>query len=70
MTKGYEQRKEANKRYLAKLDELKIRLPGGQKETVKAAADAAGENVNQYVVRAILDRMGLDEWPTNKQPEA
>ena len=63
MTKHYEQRKEANKRYLEKQDELKIRIPNGQKATVEAAAKAAGESVNQYTQRALLNRMGLSEWP-------
>lgn len=63
MTKHYEQRKEANKRYLEKQDELKIRIPKGQKATVEAAAKAAGESVNQYTQRALLNRMGLSEWP-------
>ena len=63
MSKHYEQRKEANKRYLEKQDELKIRIPGGQKATVEAAAKAAGESVNQYTQRALLARMGLETWP-------
>lgn len=63
MTKGYEQRKKANERYLATLDELKIRLPKGQKATIQAAAQAAGESVNQYTQGALLARMGLSEWP-------
>lgn len=63
MTKHYEQRKEANKRYLEKQDELKIRIPGGQKATVQAAATAAGESVNEYTQKALLARMGLKEWP-------
>ena len=48
MSKHYEQRKEANKRYLEKQDELKIRIPGGQKATVQAAAASVGESVNEY----------------------
>lgn len=63
MTKHYEQRKEANKRYLEKQDELKIRVPKGQKATIQAAADNAGESVNQYTQGALLARMGLKEWP-------
>lgn len=69
MSKHYEQRKEANKRYLEKQDELKIRIPGGQKATVEAAAKAAGESVNQYTQRALLTRMGLKEWPTINEVE-
>ena len=63
MSKHYEQRKEANKRYLEKQDELKIRIPGGQKANVQAAATAAGESVNEYTQKALLARMGLKTWP-------
>ena len=68
MSKHYEQRKEANKRYLEKLDELKIRIPGGQKATVQAAAAAAGESVNEYAQKALLARMGLEAWPEQIEP--
>lgn len=68
MTKGYEQRKAANERYLAKQDELKIRLPQGQKATVQAAATQVGESVNQYTQKALLARMGLADWPKIEQP--
>lgn len=69
MTKHYQQRKEANKRYLEKQDELKIRIPKGQKATVEAAAKEAGESVNLYTQRALLGRMGLSEWPAIEQPD-
>lgn len=69
MTKHYEQRKEANKRYLEKQDELKIRVPKGQKATIQAAADNAGESVNQYTQGALLARMGLKEWPELAEEE-
>ena len=69
MSKHYEQRKEANKRYLEKQDELKIRIPGGQKATVQAAAAAAGESVNEDTQRALLARMGLETWPDDIKEE-
>lgn len=69
MSKHYEQRKEANKRYLQKQDELKIRLPGGQKATVQAAAAAVEESVNEYTQKALLQRMGLKEWPAKPEQE-
>ena len=53
MTKGYKQRKEANERYLAKQDDIKIRAPKGTKELWKAAADAAGVSMNQFVRDAV-----------------
>lgn len=70
MTKHYEQRKEANKRYLAKFDEIRIRVPEGQKATVAAAAAEVGESVNQYVQAAILARMGRETWQETEKPEA
>lgn len=70
MTKHYEQRKEANLRYLAKLDEIKVRIPAGQKATLQAAAQAAGLSVNEYTQRALLAQMGLDAWPEEDQKKA
>lgn len=53
------------------LDRLSFTLPKGQKATVKAAADKAGESLNQYTQGALLARMGLQEWPEleEKKPE-
>lgn len=67
MSKRYEQNKASIERYLAKQDELKIRLPQGQKATVQAAAMQVGESVNQYTQRALLARMGLADWPKIEQ---
>ena len=53
MTKGYEQRKEANKKYLATLDEIRIRVPKGKKEEYKQMAEAAGKSLNQFIVDCI-----------------
>ena len=51
-------------RYNAKVyDQLPIRIPKGHKSTVESAAAAVGESVNGYVQRAILDRLGLEDWP-------
>ena len=44
-------------------DDIRIRIPKGQKATVQAAADEAGESINQYTNKAILARMGRTEWP-------
>jgi len=54
MTKGYEQRKEANKKYLASLDEIRIRVQKGKKEELKAFVEECGyPSMNQFVVDAI-----------------
>lgn len=62
----YDYNKKYAEKYIAKLDELKIRIPKGQKATVEAAAKAAGESVNQYTQKALLARMGLEDWPTKE----
>ncbi len=61
MTKHYEQRKEANKRYLEKQDELKIRIPKGRKSAVEAHAKSKGESVNSLVNTLLREDMGLSE---------
>lgn len=54
MTKGYEQRKEANKKYLATLDEIRIRMPKGERDKLKAFVEEYGfVSMNQFVVDAM-----------------
>lgn len=71
MTKHYEARKESNKRYLEKLDELKIRLPKGRKATVEARAAERGESVNGLVNRLLRTDAGLTEaqWKESAKNE-
>ncbi len=53
-----EARHRANEKYNAKAyDEIKLRVPKGQKEVIQAAAQQAGESVNAYVAEAIAQRM-------------
>ena len=44
-------------------DDLRVRLPKGQKATIQSAADGAQESVNQFTQKALLQRMELDDWP-------
>lgn len=47
-------------RYNAKAyDEIKLRVEKGQKEVIKAHAEAQGESVNGFINRAIEQAMGL-----------
>ena len=46
------QRKAAAK-YLEKLDEIRIRMPKGRKDEIKAHAERRGESVNAFINRAI-----------------
>lgn len=53
------QRKATNK-YLDKFDEMKIRVPAGQKAAVKAHAETMGESLNGFLSRAITETMERD----------
>jgi len=68
MTKHYEQRKEANEKYLAKMDEIRIRMQkeGNLKETIQEHAKRRGESVNGFIIRAIIETMERDSGPRRK----
>ncbi len=51
------QKKSAQKWDAANLDRVSIAMPKGMKDTVKAAAVAAGESMNQYIIGAVEQRM-------------
>ncbi|MEE0929473.1 MAG: hypothetical protein UIM53_00575 [Acutalibacteraceae bacterium] len=45
-------------RYNAKAyDEIKLRVPKGEKDIIKTHADKVGESVNGYIKKAIDERM-------------
>ena len=48
---------EGNKRYLEKLEEIKVRVPKGEKAAIQAHAAAAGESLNGFVTTAIGERI-------------
>lgn len=60
------QKKAVAKYVKSNYDRIEIRIPKGQKATVEEAASSAGESVNQYAQKALLTRMGLEDWP-NKE---
>lgn len=60
------QQKAVHKYVREKYDRIGLTVPKGQKATIEAAANAAGESVNQYTQKAILARMGLEKWPENE----
>ncbi len=61
------QQKAVHKYVKANYDRIEITVPKGQKATVEAAAKSAGESVNQYTQKALLARMGLEEWPESRE---
>ncbi len=51
-------------RYNAKAyDELKIRIPKGQKATIEAYAQKTDDSINGVTNKALLAYMGLQDWP-------
>lgn len=70
-----EAKNRANKKWdTANLDRIQLVVRAGGKEQIKAAAAAAGETVNHYVVAAINARMAAEGLPVIKtkdtEPEA
>ena len=55
MKRKYSQaQNEATQRYIKKAyDEIKLRIPKGEKEKYKSLADEAGLSLNQYIVEAM-----------------
>lgn len=57
-----EARKEGNRKWdAANLDRVSIAMARGKKDEIKAAAAAAGESMNQYIVTAIDQRIERDK---------
>ncbi len=54
------QRKATDKYIKEKTDEIKIRVPKGKKEKIKAHADSVKESVNAFINRAIDEAMEND----------
>lgn len=56
-----EAQKKAIQKYLHdSVDEVKIRIPKGQKAVIQAHAAGQGESMNQFVIRAIGEAMQRD----------
>lgn len=57
-----EARAKANNKYIKeKTDELKIRVPKGNKEVIQAHAEAKNESLNSFVIRAIDETIERDK---------
>lgn len=56
-SKYTEAQKNASLRYLKeKTDDIRIRAPKGTKERWRAAAEAAGMSLNQYVLKCVNEK--------------
>ncbi|MDO5362454.1 MAG: hypothetical protein Q4F03_07370 [Eubacteriales bacterium] len=55
-------RRKASAKYLKEsVEDVRIRVPKGQKAIIKAHADSQGESMNQFVIRAINETMEHDQ---------
>lgn len=54
------QQKAVNKYVRDNYDRVNVNMPKGQKETVRAHAEARGESVNAFINRAVLETMERD----------
>ena len=52
----------ATKKYIReKLDEIKLRVPKGQREVIQQHAAKQGESVNGFITRAVKETMKRDD---------
>lgn len=58
-----------NKWISEKLDRVNLTMPKGQKETIKAHAEAQGESLNAFINRAITETMERDGAATEEAEE-
>ena len=52
--------RKATDKYLEKFDEMRVRVPSGQKALFKAHAEAQGESLNGFIIRAMTETMQRD----------
>lgn len=69
---SYEYNKEYAKKYLGKLDEIKVRIPKGRKATVEALAAEREQSVNGLINELLRAAAGLteDEWKEGAKDES
>jgi len=66
---GYEYNKEYAKKYMGKLEEIKLRVPKGRKADIEAFAKSKNLSVNAFITLLIQNAMGLSEedWKRSTQ---
>ena len=45
----------------ANYEQIKLQVPKGTKEKIKAAAEAAGKSMTSYIMEAVNERLGKDK---------
>lgn len=65
-----EAKSKANKKWDAQnLDRIQLVVRSGEKDQIKAAAEAAGESLNRYIVSATKARMAAEGYQITAEPE-
>lgn len=52
--------RKATDKYLEKFDEMRVRVPTGRKAEIKAHAEAQGESLNSFIIRAMDETIERD----------
>lgn len=60
------QQKAVNKYMAANYDRINLTVPKGEKETIKAHAEAQNESLNAFINRAITETMERDTTATEE----
>ena len=56
-----EARASANKKYHSKFDDIKVRIPKGQRQEWQEHASSQGESLNGFIIRAVSEAMERDQ---------
>jgi predicted HicB family RNase H-like nuclease len=59
--------RKATDKYLEKFDEMRVRVPKGEKARIQAHCEGRKESLNGFIVRAIAETMEQDN--EQKNPE-
>ncbi len=62
-----EARLRASKKYHEKLDEVKFRVPAGERAVIKAHAQQTGESTNAFIYRAVRETIERDQANASKK---
>ena len=67
----YEYNKEYAKKYIGKLDEIKIRVPKGRKADIEEYAKKKGLSVNALVALMFQEALGMseEEWKRTSEEQ-
>jgi len=66
---SYEYNKEYAKKYMGKLDEIKVRIPKGRKADIEIHAQRKGQSINGLIVSLLQTELNMTEEEWKKAPD-